>query len=258
MMRLRSLGSGSSGNATVVEATCGHRVTRVLVDCGFGLRTLEHRLAGAGLATGDIDAIFITHEHGDHVGCARALALRERIPVWMSHGTWQARGAADYDGLLNTAAHDQAFDVGDLRLHPFAVPHDAREPLQLTCTDGDRRLALLTDLGHAPADVLGQLKNCHALLLECNHDPDLLAASSYPPFLKRRVGGSHGHLANAAAAGILQAMRHDQLNHVVAAHLSAKNNRPALARSALAAVLDRADDDILVADAVRGTGWVSV
>ncbi len=258
MMRLRCLGSGSSGNATVVEATCGPRVTRLLVDCGFGVRALEHRLARAGLAAADIDAIFITHEHGDHVGCARALALRERIPVWMSHGTWSARGAADYDGLLNTAAHGQAFDVGDLRLHPFAVPHDAREPLQLTCTDGAKRLGILTDLGHATANVLEQLAGCQALLLECNHDPDLLAQSSYPPFLKRRVGGSHGHLANAEAAALLQAVHHEGLNHVVAAHLSAKNNRPALARAALAAVLGCADDDILVADAALGTGWISV
>jgi phosphoribosyl 1,2-cyclic phosphodiesterase len=160
MLRLRSLGSGSSGNATVVEAHSGHSVTRLLVDCGFGLRALERRLALASLGTGDIDAIFITHEHGDHIGSARALALRERIPVWMSHGTWQAHGAADFDGLLNTAVHDQAIEIGDLHLHPFAVPHDAREPLQLTCTDGATRLGVLTDLGHAPADVLMQLADC--------------------------------------------------------------------------------------------------
>jgi phosphoribosyl 1,2-cyclic phosphodiesterase len=258
VLRFRSLGSGSSGNATVVETHSGNGVTRLLVDCGLGIRVLERRLAHAGLSLADIDAIFITHEHGDHVGCARPLALRERIPVWMSHGTWMAHGAADFDGLLNLAAHGEPIEVGDLHLHPFAVPHDAREPLQLTCTDGIRRLAVLTDLGHAPVDVLEQLVNCHAMLLECNHDADLLAQSSYPPFLKRRVAGSHGHLANEAAAAILQAVRHDRLNHVVAAHLSAKNNRPALARAALAGVLDRADDDIFVADALLGTEWVSV
>jgi phosphoribosyl 1,2-cyclic phosphodiesterase len=138
------------------------------------------------------------------------------------------------------------------------VPHDAREPLQLTCTDGATRLGVLTDLGHAPMDVLQVLANCNALLLESNHDPDLLAGSSYPPFLKRRVGGSNGHLANSQAAAILQAVRHDRLNHVVAAHLSARNNRPALARAALAAALERADEDILVADAALGTDWVTV
>jgi phosphoribosyl 1,2-cyclic phosphodiesterase len=226
------------------------------VDCGLGIRVMERRLAQAGLSTADIDAIFITHEHGDHVGCARALALRERIPVWMSHGTWTGHGAADFDGMLNIAAHAEPIDIGNLRLLPFTVPHDALEPLQLTCSDGASRLGVLTDLGHAPAGVLAQLADCQALLLECNHDPDLLAASSYPPFLKRRVGGSHGHLANTAAAAIVEAVRHDGLRHVVAAHLSARNNRPALARAALARVMGCADDDITVADAVIGTGWI--
>ncbi|HWS05624.1 MAG TPA: MBL fold metallo-hydrolase, partial [Burkholderiaceae bacterium] len=129
MLRFRSLGSGSSGNATLVEARCGSGVTRLLVDSGLGIRVLERRLAVAGLHPADIDAIFITHEHSDHVGCARTLALRERIPVWMSHGTWCAGGEPDYDGLLNMAADAAVIEVGDLQLHPFAVPHDAREPL---------------------------------------------------------------------------------------------------------------------------------
>lgn len=258
MLRFRSLGSGSSGNATLLEGRSGNVVTRLLVDCGLGLRVLERRLGQAALSPADIDAIFITHEHGDHVGCVHRLALRERIPVWMSHGTWLGHGAPDFDGLLNTALHAHPINIGNLCLHPFAVPHDAREPLQLTCTDGATRLGVLTDLGHAPMDVLQVLANCNALLLESNHDPDLLAASTYPPFLKRRVGGSHGHLANSQAAAILQAVRHDRLNHVVAAHLSARNNRPALARAALAAALDRADEDILVADAALGTDWVTV
>ena len=258
MLRFRSLGSGSTGNATLVEARCGSSVTRLLVDCGFGLRALERRLGSAGLGTGDIDAIFITHEHSDHIGCARALALRERIPVWMSHGTWLGHGAPDFDGLLSAAEDSQPIEIGDLRLQPFAVPHDTREPLQLTCTDGARRLGVLTDLGHANEGVLEQLVNCQALLLECNHDPELLAASIYPQFLKRRVGGSHGHLSNAQAAAILQSVRHDRLEKVVAAHLSTKNNRPSLARAALSAALDRADEDILVADASLGTDWVPV
>lgn len=258
MLRFRSLGSGSAGNATVVEACSGASVTRVLVDCGLGIRTMERRLGQAGLRTGDIDAIFITHEHGDHMGCARAVALRERIPVWMSHGTWLAHGEADFDGLLHTARHDEPIECGNLRLHPFAVPHDAREPLQLTCTDGASRLGVLTDLGHATALVLAQLAHCQALLLECNHDPDLLAASGYPAFLKRRVGGAHGHLANAQAAEILQTVQHDGLRHVVAAHLSARNNSPAHARAALAGARNCAEEDILVADAMLGTEWLRV
>ena len=201
MLRFRSLGSGSSGNATLVEAGNGVHVRRLLIDCGLGIRQLDARLAQAGVAPGGIDAVFITHEHGDHIGCARAFALRERIPVWMSHGTHAAIDAPDFGGLLRVARDAESIDLGELQLQPFTVPHDAREPLQLTCTDGASTLGVLTDLGHATAYVLQRLAGCHALLLECNHDPDLLAASAYPPFLKRRVGGPWGHLSNADAAG---------------------------------------------------------
>jgi phosphoribosyl 1,2-cyclic phosphodiesterase len=257
VLRFRSLGSGSTGNATLVEAASGPQTTRLLVDCGLGQKHLEARLAAAGLAPGDINALFITHEHADHIGCARAWALRWRIPVWMSQGTHTAIGAPDFDGLLRLARDSQAIEVDELQLMPFTVPHDAREPLQLVCSDGAVRLGILTDLGHASAYVLQRLAGCHALLLECNHDPDLLAAGSYPPFLKRRVGGLWGHLANDAAAQIAQAVHHSGLRHVVAAHLSEQNNRPELARSALAQALGCADADIAVADAAGTGGWFS-
>ena len=139
MLRFKSLGSGSTGNATLVEAA-GLRTKRLLVDCGLGLRQLSLRLAEAGLAEGDIDAIFITHEHSDHIGCARTVALRHRIPVWMSRGTHGALGAPDFDGLLQFAHDGQALDLGSLTAYPFTVPHDAREPLQLRCSDGAAHL----------------------------------------------------------------------------------------------------------------------
>ncbi|MCJ0762678.1 MBL fold metallo-hydrolase [Variovorax terrae] len=258
MLRFRSLGSGSSGNATVVEASSGLQTTRLLIDCGLGLKHLDARLARAGLSAGDIDAVFITHEHGDHIGCARAFALRGRLPVWMSHGTHAALGLPDFDGLLHVARDATPIDLGALQLHPFTVPHDAREPLQLCCSDGAARLGVLTDLGHATAHVLEQLAGCDALLLECNHDPDLLAASGYPAFLKRRVGGAYGHLANAAAAAVAQAVHHAGLRQVVAAHLSEQNNHPELARAALAAALGCQPADIGVADAAAGTPWLTV
>jgi len=255
MLRFRSLGSGSSGNATLVEAG-GPPPFRLLVDCGLGIRQLGTRLAAAGLQMADIDAIFITHEHGDHIGCARALALRHRIPVWMSQGTHAATGAPDYDGLLRLAADGEAIDLGSLQLTPFAVPHDVREPLQLSCTDGAAKLGLLTDLGHATPAVLARLQGCGALLLEANHDTELLAQSAYPAFLKRRVGGDHGHLSNQAAAAIARAVVHGGLKHLVAAHLSERNNRPELARQALAEALGCSPGDIAVADPRSGTGWL--
>jgi phosphoribosyl 1,2-cyclic phosphodiesterase len=256
MLRFKSLGSGSSGNATVVQARSTTSITHLLVDCGLGIRHLDKRLGQAGMLAEQIDAIFITHEHGDHIGCARQLALRERIPVWMSQGTYTAIGEPDFDGLLRIACDALPFEVGEMQVRPFTVPHDAREPLQLTCTDGDERLGILTDLGHATSHVLEQLAGCASLLLECNHDPDMLAASSYPPFLKRRVGGAWGHLANGAAAEIARAMSASGLKQVVAAHLSEQNNRPDLARRALSVALGCSDADIHVADLGAGSGWL--
>lgn len=257
MIRFKSLGSGSTGNATVVQASGDGRATHLLIDCGLGIRQLDKRLAVAGLLAEQIDAIFITHEHSDHVGCARQLALRERIPVWMSHGTWSAIGKPDFEGLLRIACDEVEVEIGGLHIVPFTVPHDAREPLQLTCADGQRRLGVATDMGHASNHVLDQLAGCETLLLECNHDPDLLAASTYPPFLKRRVAGAYGHLANGAAAALAAALQPRGLKQVVAAHLSEQNNRPQLARAAIALALGCTPADIHVADAGGGCGWLS-
>ena len=258
MLRFKSLGSGSAGNATLIEATSGTLTTRVLVDCGLGLRQLDARLREAGTTADELDAIFVTHEHGDHIGCARAVALRGRIPVWMSHGTHAACDSPDFDGLLNRASDGVSIEVGALWLQPFTVPHDAREPLQLTCTDGDARLGILTDLGHATAHVLERLAGCHALLLEANHDPDLLDASAYPAFLKARVSGLYGHLSNTSAAAIAGSVKHPGLKRVVAAHLSEQNNSPERAQAALALALGCTPADIGVARQTTGTDWISV
>jgi phosphoribosyl 1,2-cyclic phosphodiesterase len=258
MLRFRSLGSGSTGNATLVEATSEGRRSLLLIDCGFGIRQLDKRLAGAGVAASDIDAIFITHEHGDHIGCVQTLSKRERIPVWMSEGTWLATGGHDYEDRLHLARDGEHIVVGDLDVRPFTVPHDAREPLQLRCTDGARTLGVLTDLGHATPHVMAQLVGLDALLLECNHDVDLLAASAYPPFLKLRVGGNYGHLSNAAAADIARAVHHPGLRHVVGAHLSEQNNRPDLVRLALAEALGASEADMVAATAADGSPWLDV
>ncbi|MFM9427615.1 phosphoribosyl 1,2-cyclic phosphodiesterase [Variovorax sp. GrIS 2.14] len=258
MLRFRSLGSGSTGNATLVEATSAGRTSRLLVDCGFALRHLDARLARAGLAAADIDGVFITHEHGDHIGCAHALSRRNRIPVWMSEGTWLATGARDFEGRLHFALDGNDIAIGEIHVQPFTVPHDAKEPLQLRCSDGARHLGVLTDLGHATPHVMQRLIGLHAMLLEFNHDSDLLAGSAYPPFLKHRVGGNYGHLSNAAAAAIARAVHHDGLRHVLAAHLSEQNNRPDIVRRVLAEALGAQEHEMLTATAVEGSGWLDV
>ena len=257
MLRFRSLASGSSGNATLIEGSDGLHRTRVLVDCGLGLRQLIARLAVEGIGPADLDGIFITHEHGDHIGCAPMLVARYGVPLWTSAGTAQYAAFAGLESALNLVRDGQVFAIGGLQLHPFTVPHDAREPLQLRCTDGDRVLGLMTDIGHVTGHALAALAGCHALVLESNHDVELLAQSRYPDFLKRRVGGQHGHLSNVQAAAALGALHHDRLNTVVAAHLSERNNRPELVSRAFAAVLGCGEADVLLAER-QGRGWLDV
>jgi phosphoribosyl 1,2-cyclic phosphodiesterase len=257
-MRFCSLGSGSSGNATVVEAGHGGSATRVLIDCGFSLRELEFRLQRAGLALEQISAVFVTHEHTDHVGCSVGLARRHGLPLWMSRGTWRALDLAEMPGQLQFARDGDAIDIGALRLLPYTVPHDAQEPLQLCCDDGASRLGVLTDAGSITPHLLQCLQRCDALLLECNHDRELLAASHYPASLKQRIGGRLGHLANDVSGQVLSEVRSPRLQHLVAAHLSEVNNRPALAREALARAVGSDPADIVVADPKVGFDWLTV
>ena len=256
MIRFRSLGSGSAGNATLIEASSGITTTRLLVDAGFSMRELEARLGRAELSIGDVDAVFVTHEHGDHVGCAVSLATRHDIPIWMSRGTWRSIASADFPTRLRFARDGEAIAVGDISLVPFTVAHDAAEPLQLRATDGAASICVLTDLGSITAHMLEHVAGCEALLLETNHDADLLAASRYPPSLKARIGGRLGHLSNATAAAILGHVQGARLRHVVAAHLSRENNRPDLATAALAACWGGRGSDVVVADPQHGFGWL--
>lgn len=257
-LRFCNLGSGSSGNATVVEGRQGGRIRRLLIDCGFGLRQLQQRLARAGLDCNDIDAVFITHEHSDHIGSAVLFAQRYRVPLWMSGGTHASIGSPTVDGLLRLVRDGDHIDLGNFEALAFTVPHDAREPLQLRCSDGARHLGIATDLGHATPYVLAQLAQCDALLLEANHDPELLARSAYPAFLQRRIAGTHGHLPNQTTVEILNAVKHPRLTQVVAAHLSERNNHPDIVRPLLSEALGWPMDQLVIADPKSGTPWLRV
>jgi phosphoribosyl 1,2-cyclic phosphodiesterase len=275
MLRYKNLSSGSTGNATLIEAsnTTG-KPSHVLVDCGMRLSRLLELLALADVLPTQIDAIFITHEHSDHIGCVTQLASRYNIPVWASQGTHAAlqdiqsklstkqpthsQLVPGFESLVRIAADTCSIEIDGLQLNPFTVPHDAREPLQLTCTDGNAKLGILTDLGHASRHVIDSIAGCHALLLESNHDEEMLSNSKYPAFLKARVGGDFGHLSNAQAAEVLRNVMHGNLRHVSAAHLSQQNNHPALAQSALSEVLGCMPAEILAACPETGTPWLVV
>lgn len=250
----------------MVEAVEGATTTRVMLDCGFGLREAECRLERTGLAPQDIDALIVTHEHGDHIGGVARFARKHGTPVWMTYGTYvasrlgeTARAARDggaFEVLL--IDHHAPFAVGGIQITPFPVPHDAREPAQFTFSDGDVKLGVLTDLGSVTPHVTTMLSACDGLVLECNHDARMLAGGTYPPSLKTRVGGSYGHLDNDQAATLLAAVKHDGLQHVLAAHLSRQNNTPTLARAALASALGCAPEWIGVAGQEDGFDWRSL
>jgi phosphoribosyl 1,2-cyclic phosphodiesterase len=254
-MRFASLGSGSDGNALLISSVAG---TTVMLDCGFGLRETERRLARLGKTPADLAAILVTHEHGDHVGGVFKFARKHRIPVWLSYGTWQAV-RRDVDGVSVHFCRDgDSFVVGDLELSPYTVPHDAREPVQFVVSDGCHRLGVLTDAGQSTPHLVRMLGACDALLLECNHDRDMLATSAYPWSLKQRIGGDYGHLSNQTAAEILAGLDRSRLRKVVGAHLSKQNNTRELALEALAAVPGADGFDILIACQDEGFSWVEM
>lgn len=253
MIRFASLGSGSKGNALLVESGG----TRVLLDCGFGPRELARRLARLAIAPESISAVLITHEHADHVGGAARCAARFGWTVHASFGTAAACGQLNEISVRRFDSHSR-FALGDLEIHPYPVPHDAREPTQFVFSDGAARLGVLTDAGSITPHIVAMLKDCAALVLECNHDPALLANGRYPPPLKQRISSAYGHLDNGQAAELLRAVDGARLRHVVAAHLSEENNRPELARAALAEALGCTPEWIGVASQTEGCDWRQV
>jgi phosphoribosyl 1,2-cyclic phosphodiesterase len=249
------LGSGSGGNAALIE--CGR--TAILLDCGFSARETEARLARLGRSPEDLTAIVLTHEHSDHVDGVGACARRFDVPVWMTAGTRAAlpKTVGEIPAVHLFHPHEP-FTIDDLALEPFPVPHDAREPCQFVFTDGDARLGFITDVGSLTTHIEMMLEDCTALVLECNHDRELLRDGPYAPALKARVASDVGHLSNAQAARLLRRVCHDGLQHVVAAHLSRTNNTAALARAALAEVLGCTDDEVAVADQDAGHDFIEL
>ena len=213
-MGFASLGSGSRGNGTVVA--CGEEI--LLVDCGFTLKQCEQRLARLGLSAGDLTAILVTHEHADHMSGVAPLAHKYSIPVYASFGTARKLSLSchRFDG-------DVIFNIGNVQVHPVRVPHDAHEPTQFVLHGPDEKIGVLSDLGAVTQHVIEQYRDCTLLMMEANHDAEMLRVGSYPPALKRRVAARYGHLSNAQAVEFLDAVANPEL-HVVIGHISEQNN----------------------------------
>ena len=249
-MRFASLGSGSRGNATLMS----HAKTTLLVDCGFSARETEKRMQQYNIDMAAVTAIILTHEHGDHINGVRVLAKKYQLPVYATAGTAACLNA-DVMSLVHEFSYHEQFEINDIIIEPFPVPHDAREPSQFVFNDGQHRVGLLTDVGSSTPIIEQALSGCHSLLLEANHDMSMLDASEYPDHLKYRVSGNMGHLNNVQSSSILKSINTTKLQHLVAMHLSEKNNSPAIVKKLFANVLGCEESWIGIADQELGFQW---
>ena len=242
-MKFCVLGSGSKGNAIYVESGA----TAILVDGGFSGREIADRLARIGRDISSLKAVFVTHEHHDHISGVGVVSRRCRIPVFANEGTIRGAGKT-----LTKLFKCNEFETGDLvefdgfQVRSFAISHDTADPVGFVINDATSRLGICTDTGIPTRLISRRLAQCDGLVLEFNHDPEMLKNGPYPQSLKQRVNSSQGHLSNGDGAGLLDTVIHDGLRQVVLAHLSETNNLPEFAyREAEKVVRDRLEMSVL-------------
>lgn len=221
--------SGSSGNALFVMA--GH--TKVLIDAGLPGSTIAGALESIGVNVADLNAILITHEHSDHVSGAGVLSRKYQIPLYANHRTWAAMSRKVGNITVRNYREfeaDEDFYIGDIGVAPFSIPHDAAAPVGYRLSHGNTSISTATDLGHFPKSVMKAIRGSDIVLLESNHDPDMLMRNPhYPAYLKKRILGDKGHLSNDACADALESILEGGTRHVILGHLSGENNLPELA-----------------------------
>lgn len=250
-MRFTSLGSGSRGNATLIEGGG----TRVLLDCGFAAKEAVRRLAEVGVKPEELDGILVTHEHQDHIQGVGPLSRRFGLPVWVTHGTHLTGRLGELSDPRLIHSHQKSFSIGDLEIQPYPVPHDAWEPVQFAFSAEGLKLGILTDTGEITPHICHVLANCDALMLEFNHDVEMLANGPYPIKLQQRVGGRLGHLNNDQAAGLLMRLEHGRLKHLVAAHISEKNNDPSRVEARILSQVPDIEGRLTLSQQSCSSGW---
>lgn len=250
-LRFASLGSGSRGNASLVEFGS----TLLMVDCGLPCKIVEERLRAVDREPRDVTAILVTHEHTDHVQGVATFAKRYNTPVWMTPGT--ASALRTITRVQHLSSHRE-LTIGGIGVRPYPVPHDAREPCQFTFAAAGRRLGMLTDAGHVTPHMLEQLTGCDALALECNHDLDSLERGSYPDSLKARVASRFGHLNNGQTTELLCRLDATRVQWVLGLHLSERNNSPEHVRDTLRPALETARYPLHLATQDAPTPWLTL
>lgn len=233
-MRLLSIASGSSGNCIYV----GDDTTHLLIDAGISGKRIEEGLNTIGLSAKDIDAVFVTHEHIDHIAGVGVLARKYKLPVYGTKGTMEGiletKSVGKISGeLLHPIRSDEMVSIGSLHIDPMPVSHDAREPVAYRIYGGGKRIGIITDLGYYTDDIVSGLQNMDALFVEANHDENMLMVGPYPYPLKRRILGNQGHLSNENSGRLLSKLLNDHLKYIVLGHLSKENNMPELAYEAV-------------------------
>lgn len=237
-----------------------------MVDCGFAVKETVSRLERIGLSPQDVDSIVVTHEHGDHLSGVFKFSRKFATPVYLTHGTWRAAlrsklTTGDYLETGRVALIDShlPFRIKTLQLHPFPVPHDAAEPVQMLIESMSGFITgILTDCGSSTPHLLRMLNRAHALILESNHCPEKLASSPYPPSLKQRVSSNYGHLSNQVACDILEKLDSGNLRFVVAAHLSKTTNCPELVHGLWEKVLGPKGIPFDIACQADGFAWINL
>jgi phosphoribosyl 1,2-cyclic phosphodiesterase len=224
MIRVAALGSGSSGNSLLIQAG----ETTLLIDCGFSMKESIARMYQLGVSPTDLDAVLISHEHGDHVKGIGPLSRKFGLEIWCTHGTYHRARDNRFASVRIFHAHEP-FVIGCIKVDPFPIPHDAAEPCQLVFSVENTRFANVTDLGACTPHVKEKLEGVHGLVVECNYDNEMLRNGPYPPSLQARIRSDYGHLGNQQAGELLKELDHEGLQQILLGHLSEQNNSDARA-----------------------------